>query len=147
MLVLAEATDPATVLGGTPAILPVIWSRDLPLIPVMVQGRGPFPVLLDTGAAYTLLDKEKAEVLGIRSNTAKYGKLRAEGISGAFTSNVAEQVSLGVAKTRYDRPVIFVTEVPQRFVVPVFGILGRDILNDYAMTFDGPRAELALSRY
>jgi tetratricopeptide (TPR) repeat protein len=142
-----SGTDPAVVLGGAPTFLPVLWSRDLPLVPVMVQGRGPFPFLLDTGAAYTLLDTKNAEVLGIRVNTAKYGKLRAEGISGSFTSNIAEQVTLGVANTRYDRPLIFVTDVPQHFPIPVFGILGRDILNDYALAFDGPRATLALLRY
>ncbi len=142
-----SGTDPATVLKGRTQVLPILWARDLPLVPVMVQGRGPYPFLLDTGAIYTLLDEKHAETLGIRVNTGKYGKLRAEGMSGAFTSNVAEQVSLGLGGTRYDRPVIFVTDVPQRFIVPIFGILGRDILNDYAMTFDGPRAELALARY
>jgi|WetSurMetagenome_2_1015567.scaffolds.fasta_scaffold01903_9 predicted aspartyl protease len=142
-----SGTDPSSLFRGQTQTLPILWARDLPLVPVMVAGRGPFPFLLDTGAIYTLLDTQHAAALGIRANTGKYGKLRAEGMSGAFTSNVAEQVTLGLGRTRYDRPAILVTDVPQRFLVPVFGILGRDILNDYAMAFDGPLATLTLARY
>jgi predicted aspartyl protease len=142
-----SGTAAASLFQGATQSLPILWARDLPLVPVMVQGRGPFPFLLDTGATYTLLDAQHVEVLGIRVNTGKYGHMRAEGMSGAFTSNVAEQVTLGLGSIRYDRPAIFVTDVPQRFLVPVYGILGRDILNDYAMAFDGPLATLTLSRY
>lgn len=142
-----SGTEPSSLFRGKSEVLPILWARDLPLVPVMVQGRGPFPFLLDTGAAFTLLDAQHVEALGIRVNTGKYGKLRAEGMSGSFNSNVAEQVTLGLGSVRYDRPAIFVTDVPQRFLVPVYGILGRDILNDYAIAFDGPLAELALARY
>ena len=47
----------------------------------------------------------------------------------------------------YDRRIIFVTDVPQRFPVPLYGILGRDILNDYRMVFDGPGGQVVLQAY
>ncbi len=142
-----SGTAPEAILGRPCTVLPVLWFRGMPLIPVMLQGRGPFPFLLDTGAPWSLLAAQHVGSLGIRVNSGKYGNLKGWGLSGAFSAGVAEQVRIGVAGVQYDRPVAFVTEVPQSFPVPVYGILGRDILNDFAMVFDGPGGRVALARY
>jgi hypothetical protein len=140
-------TAPQAILGDRGFTLPVLWHRGAPIVPVVLQGRGPFPFLLDTGAPYTLLCSKYAPRVGIRVNSGKYGKLYGLGQSGAFTSGVAEQVRFSVGKKVYDRRIIFVTDVPQRFPVPLYGILGRDVLNDYRMVFDGPGGRVTLQLY
>ncbi|MEW5764893.1 MAG: aspartyl protease family protein [Acidobacteriota bacterium] len=142
-----SGTKPQTLLGERGFPLPVLWHRGVPIVPVLLQGRGPFPFLLDTGAPYTLLSSLYAPRVGIRVNSGKYGKLYGLGQSGAFTSGVAEQVRISMGPKSYDRRIIFVTDVPQRFPVPLYGILGRDILNDYRMVFDGPGGQVVLQAY
>ncbi|MEW6758185.1 MAG: aspartyl protease family protein [Acidobacteriota bacterium] len=140
-------TKPQAVFGDRGFTLPVLWHRGVPIVPVLLQGRGPFPFLLDTGAPYTLLSSQYATRVGIRVNSGKYGKLYGLGQSGAFTSGVAEQVRITLGPKSYDRRIIFVTDVPQRFPVPLYGILGRDVLNDYRMVFDGPGGQVTLQAY
>ncbi len=140
-------TPPSTLLGQEGFTLPVLWYRAVPLVPVKLAGRGPFPFLLDTGAPLTLLSRRFAARIGIRANTGKYGKLYGLGQSGGFTSGVAEQVFFELGPRRYERRVIFVTDIPDRFPVPLYGILGRDVLNDYKMVFDGPACRVTLVPY
>lgn len=134
-------------LTGPSVTQPILWFRGLPLVQVMLQGKGPYPFLLDTGAPWSLIASQYAPRLGIRVNSGKYGNLQGVGISGAFSSGIAEQVNFTFANVRYERRQALVTEIPQRFSVPVYGILGRDVLNDFAMVFDGPGARVVLSKY
>jgi tetratricopeptide (TPR) repeat protein len=140
-------TDPAGLLGKGAVSLPAIEHRGLCLIPVSLNGGEPHPFLLDTGAPYTLLDKELCARIGIRMNSGKYGNVHGLGFSGAFTSNVAESVVVGFAGRSFIRRYILVTEIPQRFPVPLYGILGRDLLIDFKLVIDGPGARVAFKPY
>ncbi len=142
--------------AGTPAAkisrergitLPILWANGVPIVPVGLMGKGPYPFLLDTGAPFTLIASRFAPRLDIRVNTGKFGKLYGLGLSGAFTSDVAEQVTMSVGPHVYHRRYAFVTDIPQRFPVPIYGILGRDVLNDYMMIFDGPAGTVTLLPY
>jgi predicted aspartyl protease len=152
-------TSPRVLLDAPDApSVPILWSSGLPLVPVTVNGRPGLPFLLDTGAPYTLLDKALAARLGIRANSGKYSNRTGLGVSGAFSYAVAEQVTvefagmksptaLQLAGIRTPAPIAFLTDVPQRFAVPCYGILGRDFLNRFRMVFDGPRGTVTLVRY
>lgn len=140
-------STPSAILGSRGTVLPVLWGRTLPLVPVKLQGHGPYPFLLDTGAPWSLLAAQYAPYLGIRVNSGKYGNLHALGMSGAFSSGVTEDVTLGLGDRTYPLLVAFVTEVPQRLPVPVYGILGRDILNGFKMVFDCPGNTVTLVPY
>jgi hypothetical protein len=142
--------------AGTPAgkistergvTLPILWANGVPIVPVGLMGKGPYPFLLDTGAPFTLFASKYARRLDIRVNTGKFGKLYGLGLSGAFTSDIAEQVTMSVGPHVYYRRHAFVTDVPQRFPVPVYGILGRDVLNDYKIIFDCPGNTVTLLPY
>ena len=139
--------DASKLLGGAGVSLPVIWARSLPLVPVEIQGKGPFPFLLDTGATYTLLAAQFAPRLGIRVNTGKYPNIHGLGASGAFSSGIAERVTFTLAGTVFERPLALVTQIPQRFPVPVYGVLGRDLLNEFKMVFDGPASKVTFKAY
>jgi tetratricopeptide (TPR) repeat protein len=140
-------TSAEKVLGGAGVTLPLMWARDLPLVPVKIQGRGPFPFLLDTGATFSLLASQFAPRLGIRVNTGKYPNIHGLGASGAFSSGITERVTFTLAGTVFERPLALVTDIPQRFPVPVYGVLGRDLLNEFEVVFDGPSATATFRAY
>jgi hypothetical protein len=152
-------TSPRVLLDAPEApSVPILWSSGLPLVPVTVNGRPGLPFLLDTGAPNTLLDKALAARLGIRANSGKYSNRTGLGVSGAFSYAVAEQVTvefggmksptaMQLAGIRTPAPIAFLTDVPQRFAVPCYGILGRDFLNRFRMVFDGPGGTVTLVRY
>lgn len=159
MEIYPAGTSPRVILK-TPdaASVPILWSSGLPLVPVTVNGRPGLPFLLDTGAPHTLLDKTLAARQGIRANSGKYSNLTGLGVSGAFAYAVAENVTVQfagirslsavqVAGIRTPAPIAFLTEVPQRFSVPCYGILGRDFLNRFRMVFDGPGCTVTLVPY
>ena len=119
----------------------------VPLVPLGINGRDDYPVLLDTGAPYSFLDRKRTEPLGVRMNSGKYRNTRAWGMSGAFTLHIAEQVVLDFAGENYPLRRVYVSDVPQSFSVPVYGILGRDILNRFRMVIDCPNSKLVLVPY
>ena len=143
-----KGTPAAGLLGDEKGTtLPVLWSSGLPLVQVAINGRGGYPFLLDTGAPYTILDKAAAARSGIRPNTGKYRNLHGVGVTGAFSYSVAEGVVLSFAGLDSTAPFAYLSDVPQRFFIPCYGILGRDFLNRFKIVFDGPGGEVTLVPY
>lgn len=142
-----RGTSPRVLLGDPEAVaLPILWSSGLPLVPVTVNGLPGLPFLLDTGAPTTLLDTSLGRRLGLRASP-KYRRGYGLGVSGAFTYAVAEGVTLEFAGVRSPAPFAGLTDVPQRFCVPCYGILGRDFLNRFRMVFDSPGCTVTLVPY
>ena len=140
-------TPPSQLLGEKAVSVPALWYRGLCLIPVSINGGEPHPFLLDTGAPYSLLDRERAARIGVRVNSGKYGNVHGVGFSGAFTSSVAESIVMQVGGRSFARRLILVTDIPQRFPVPLYGIIGRDLLNEFKLVFDGPGARVVFKPY
>jgi hypothetical protein len=140
-------TPHAQLLGEGGHTLPVLWYRGLPLIPVSLQGGEPHPFLLDTGAPYTLLDRERSARLGIKVKSGKYRNVHGLGLSGAFSASVVEGIVVDVGSRSFVRPLALVTEIPQEFPVPLYGILGRDLLNEFKIVFDAPAGTVSLKSY
>jgi hypothetical protein len=141
-------TSPEKALGVAEGLtLPVLFVRGVPLVQVLVNGKGPYPFLLDTGASSTILAGQFAALLRVRVNSAKYRPPVGKGASGMFLGGFAENVVLALGDDSIPYPWIWVSEVPQRFTVPVYGILGRDVLLGYRILFDGPNARITLVRY
>ena len=140
-------TPHAQLLGEGADTLPVLWYRGLPLVPVSLQGGEPHPFLLDTGAPYTLLDRERSARLGIKVKSGKYRNVHGLGLSGAFSASVVEGVVVEVGARSFVRPLALVTEIPQEFPVPLYGILGRDLLNEFKIVFDAQAGTVSLKSY
>jgi len=142
-----EGTPAADILGEPGVAMPVMWSRNRPLVPLRIQDRDSYPALFDTGAALTFLDQEKADVIGARANLGKYRNRIVEGFSGAFSLRVAEQVDLRFAGEEFNLRRLHVGEVPQVFDMPVYAVIGRDLLNRYRIVIDGPGSEITVAPY
>jgi hypothetical protein len=143
-----EGTLPEGILGkAADAVLPVLWARSIPIVQVRIDGKGPFPFLFDTGAAFSLVSAQFAGVLGLHANSGKFQPGVGSGASGLFHADYAEEVRLSLGARDEAFPWIRLAEVPQRFPLPVFGILGMDVLSGYRVVFDGPRSSILLTRY
>jgi hypothetical protein len=143
-----EGTAPQDILGADPdVILPVLWTRSVPFVPVSIDGKGPFPFLFDTGAAFSMVSAQFATALGLHVNSGKFEPGVGSGASGLFLSGYAEEVALSLGGQEEAFPWVRVAEVPQRFLLPVVGILGMDILSGYRVIFDGPGSRILLTRY
>lgn len=140
-------TPHSRLLGDGAETLSALWYRGLPLVPVSLQGGEPHPFLLDTGAPYTLLDRERSARLGIKAKSGKYRNVHGLGLSGAFSASVVEGVVVDVGSRSFVRPLALVTEIPQEFPVPLYGILGRDLLNEFKIVFDAPKGTVSLKSY
>ena len=140
-------TAPSQLLGEKAVSVPALWYRGLCLVPVSINGGEPHPFLLDTGAPYSLLDKGRAARIGVRVNSGKYRNVYGLGFSGAFASNVAESLTIEVGGRSFIRRTFLVTDIPQLFPVPLYGIIGRDLLNEFKLVFDGPGARVAFKSY
>lgn len=141
-------TDPAQILGKAPDLaLPVLWIRGVPLVQVSVDGKGPYPFLFDTGASSTVLAASATPLLGLHLNSGKFQPGVGAGTSGLFLSGYAEDMRLSLGAKEEAFPWVRVVEIPKRFSLPVFGILGQDILYDYRMVFDGPASRILLLHY
>jgi phage baseplate assembly protein gpV len=139
-------------LGGRGFSLPAFWIRGVPVVPVLLKagdglGGGLYPFMVDTGAPFSLLALGPARNMGVRIDSTRYPKIYGLGVSGAFTSSLAERITLGLGPKQYLRPAMPVTDIAQRLPVPLYGVLGRDILNDYAMVFDGPGNRIVFVPY
>lgn len=142
-------TPAETILGKKPdAILPVRWDRGIPLVPVSINGKGPYPFVFDTGGASSLLSMGFCSRLGLEK-PAHAGLVSKTGksVSGEFYVNYLADADLGVGGESFNPPWIRVMQIAQRFSGPVYGILGRDFTRQYRIVFDGPGCRILLQRY
>src|SRR5450759_1653040 len=73
-------------------------AQPLILLPVEVNGEGPFEFILDTGAGTSLLSSELGEKLGIKILGSKEG----QSAGGAVSVSLAKLRSLAVASAKLD---------------------------------------------
>jgi predicted aspartyl protease len=113
--------------------------QPLMLLPVFVNGRGPFQFVVDTGTSRTTLSFELARKLGIvaigdRHGTGGGGDVR-------ILSGTAD--SLAVGKASVDNLSIGVGEFLSRLSAAAGakfdGIIGDNFLNQFEVTIDYPR--------
>lgn len=105
-------------------VLPTEMCGDYFVAPVLIEGRGPFPFLLDSGAKTTLIDSETADQLGLRSRAdLKIGDFAARGVQ--VRESDMSQVSRALGHD-------------------VSGILGHPVFRDFLLTYDYGRRRVVL---
>jgi predicted aspartyl protease len=105
------------------------------LVPVMINGKGPFQFFLDTGAPTTVLSKRFADSqqIGAQSQT------RGLGAAGEIAASIATLDSVQVGDAHRESPEIAVVanfDELHRRIPDAVGALGLDFLRNYAMTID-----------
>lgn len=141
-------TPAEAIFGEKPDItLPVLWFRGIPLVPVSINGMGPFPFLFDTGASNTILAAQLCPLLGLRKASGGFDYTRGAGVSGSFAVEYAPDVKLSIGGREVAPPLIEMTQIPQSFSGPVYGFLGIDFIYAYRVVFDGPGGKIYLKQY
>jgi predicted aspartyl protease len=109
--------------------------RRLLLVPVMINGKGPFQFFLDTGAPTTVLSDRFAASQQIQAD----GTTSGHGATGAISISTATVGSVDVGAAHRDAMKVGIVanfDELHRRVPNVVGSLGLDFLRDYTMEID-----------
>ena len=125
-------------------------SRRVPFIVVdiMVNCKGPFNFLVDTGASITTITKHISEALGLYEKAG--GQRRA--LSGSFAGVVmtlakAESIQVGDAKANdIDVGLHDLTPLSNVMGTPVDGVIGYNFMKDYRVVINYPQQEVSFER-
>ena len=104
-----------------------------------VDGRGPFPFMLDTGADHSVLSRELAQSLDLRAS----GSIRVTGLAGSVLSPAAAVGRLEVGGRRFDD--LRMALLP-RADLGALGFIGLDCLEKQAVLIDFGAREMQVRR-
>jgi len=130
----APAATPARAVENSQGIAELELQRSrngLLLVDVMINGTGPYPFVLDTGAGATILDTQLVEELGLTST----GRLiTVHGVVGTSEMPAYVGAQLGVGGFSVTPDLVLAHELS---LDRARGILGSDVLTRYAVEIDG----------
>ena len=111
------------------------------VVPVQVEGRGPYELLVDTGATFSVLDPALAAELGVGA----VGPATRLTLAGEDEVELA-RVRLGLGTASLDEVQVLVAAVPaiQADQPRIRGLLGQSALSRLAYTIDHERRRLVL---
>src|SRR5205809_7300844 len=115
--------------------------QPLILLPVEVNGEGPFEFILDTGAGTSLLSSELGKKLDIKILGSKEG----QSAGGAVSVALAKLSSLAVASVKLDDMdvgVVDLSQIAKTVGVKIDGDLGYNFLKHFRITLDYRRNEI-----
>ncbi len=108
-------------------------------VSVDIDGSGPFPFIVDTGAERTVVSRELAEALGLESRGD---------VTLATVANVRRVPSVQIDSMRVGRRTLNDIHAPalERANMGALGMLGVDSLRSQRVVFDFERQELTLTQ-
>jgi len=137
-------------LGGQEvAEVPFELRRNRPYVNVLINGQGPFRLVIDTGASMSVLSEQAAVRLGLRP-VARGGNGRGIGGTGTFplVYGLLESISLGGAKI--ERVPVYLRTLHATPNTPAEeradGYIGLSVLAKYSVTLDYQKQTLTLDR-
>ena len=144
LLLICVATLPAIAAPATTEVTVRIKIANdyLIVVPVSINGLGPYDFVLDTGTNNTMLDQKLADEL-----TLPHGK--ATTIIGANGSRsliavYAESLSIAGATVDGKELFLFASAIPQGLPSKVRGVLGEDFLQHFDLLIDYPHKLIQL---
>jgi predicted aspartyl protease len=115
----------------------------LAVVPVTIEGKGPYEFAIDTGASQSLIDSGVAKELGVRMNVVRQKIAGVSAVSRAATLDVK---AWRVGRVQLPATTIIAVNLP--FGNPdggVQGLLGSDMLSQFdVVTIDYARSRLVL---
>lgn len=121
-------------------------AKNLMLVDVRVQGKGPYPFILDTGAGATVVSDELATELGLQATQ----EVPVQGAKGMSKGKLIPQarVELVGAPERSVMVVAtdFFADLSRTLGKPVSGILGFNYFKDARLVIDYPNQRVQISK-
>jgi predicted aspartyl protease len=116
------------------------------LVPVFVEGKGPYEFILDTGASISLLSSELGRSLGVVVTGTEEGM----GAGGAVTIELGRIETLSIGATKVHDVEVGLTEELSRIgevvKAKIDGDLGYNVLKHFQVTIDYGQNVLSLSK-
>ncbi|HMV51529.1 MAG TPA: aspartyl protease family protein, partial [Blastocatellia bacterium] len=135
--------------GKEVTTIPFELINNRPFVKVMINGKGPYRFVIDTGASMSVLSDKAAVALGIKP-VAKGGNARAIGGSGTFPILYGLLDSITMGETRIDTVPIYIRTVFSAPDSPEAehsdGYLGLSVLSHYAVTIDYRDKQILMDR-
>lgn len=114
------------------------------LVPVYIDGRGPYQLVLDTGATLTCLDSALATELGLREARARVAI--GAGVGGSGRLRLVRVDSLRVGAAVAEDLTVCALDLAHIAAVggDAKGLLGLNVLRNFRVTIDFERSMLRL---
>ena len=106
--------------------------RAMIIVPVSINGTGPYDFLLDTGSAKTIVDQKLADQLGLPRVSEK----TVVGMLASSRMSVVHVDSLSVAGATVPGGDVFSSDHPATVTGKVRGVLGEDFLQNFDLLID-----------
>ncbi len=136
--------------GGKEIVtIPFELINNRPFVKLMINGKGPFRFVIDTGASMSVLSDKTAAALGVKP-VAKGGNARAIGGSGTLPILYGLLDSITIGETKIDTVPIYIRTVHSSPDSPESersdGYLGLSVLSHFAATIDYRERQMLLDR-
>jgi predicted aspartyl protease len=102
------------------------------IVPVSINGSGPYDFLLDTGCAKTMIDRKLADQLGL----SRVGEKTVVGVLASARMSVVHVDTLSVAGATVGGGELFSSDHPATVTGKVRGVLGEDFLRNFDLLID-----------
>ena len=112
------------------------------IIPVKINGKGPFQFILDTGASHICISQELSDKLKLSGANSDV-----MGIHGTFETEIAELRSVSLGKARRLKllaALMDISHVEDSLGTEIHGILGYDFLKKFKLLIDYPNRKIQL---
>lgn len=134
--------------GATRATSPMHLEGGMLLVEARINGKGPFPFILDTGG-HAILTADAAKNLGLTAHGA--GSSTGSG-PGSMSTAYTKVAHLALGGADIQDQTFLVMPYPYSFYergqrTPVAGILGLEIFQRFAVTFDYDHRQLVLQPF
>lgn len=117
------------------------------LVPVRINGQGPYDFVLDTGATLTCVDAELADSLGLEEPAGRVGfGAGIEGAPGSMRLVEIDSLSVGDARAEGLTGCALDLEQIRTMGIEARGLLGLNFLTSFRVTLDFAADRLTLER-
>lgn len=120
---------------------PIAYAGHLIVVDVMVDGKGPYRLALDTGASGARVSQQVAKDLDL----PVVGQAEGVGLGPEKLSLPLVKASLALGPIRFDDVQAAVHDLPGASGQQVDGVLGFDLFKDYLLTIDYPDGTISVA--
>lgn len=144
-LALDEPPQTTTLPRGE-TVLPTRWVQDMPIVQVVLDGRGPYEFLIDTGSSATIVSRQVADAAGLEPLAgAAYAQGAHGDVIGSTDLRLIDLLEIGPCRFRQTAALVLDLEPLRRsFSVPFDGIVGYPLFMQTTWTLDYPAQQVRL---
>lgn len=143
-----SGTDPEKVMGKGTFKVPSLWFRGKPCVYTKIKEAVGLLCQLDTGAYATTVATEHAAQIDVHPNTEKYKNQTVLSATGVVSSGVAEKVRVSFGSANFNLTTVQVLPLNlDTELTPVYGNVGREILDLFEIFFDYRQNTVAFKAY